>query len=67
VLNPLTGQPLDGDDACVTLAANAADSEIFSTALLAMGREGAKRYLAQAIRHDLIAGWFESEFGFTWI
>jgi FAD:protein FMN transferase len=67
VVNPLTGRPLDGDAACVTLAANATDAEIFSTALLAMGREEAKRYLERAPRHGLVAGWFEPEVGFTWI
>ncbi len=67
VLNPLTGRPLDGDAACVTLASNATDAEIFSTALLAMGREEAKRYLERAPCRDLVAGWFEPETGFTWI
>ncbi|HZF41279.1 MAG TPA: FAD:protein FMN transferase [Blastocatellia bacterium] len=67
VLNPLTGRPLDGDAACVTLAANATNAEIFSTALLAMGREEAKRYLERAPHHGLAAGWFEPGDGFTWI
>jgi FAD:protein FMN transferase len=67
VLNPLTGRPLEGDAACLTLAANAADAEIFSTALLAMGREEAKRYLERTPCLDLVAGWFEPESGFTWI
>lgn len=67
VLNPLTGRPLDGNAACVTLAANATEAEIFSTALLAMGREEAKRYLERAPDHGLVVGWFEPEVGFTWI
>jgi len=67
VVNPLTGRLLDGDAACVTLAANATDAEIFSTALLAMGREEVKRYLERAPRPGLVAGWFEPEVGFTWI
>jgi thiamine biosynthesis lipoprotein len=67
VLNPLTGRPLEGNAACLTLAANAADAEIFSTALLAMGREEAKRYLERTPCIDLVAGWFEPESGFTWI
>lgn len=67
VLNPLTGQPLDGEAACITLAANATDAEIFSTALLAMGREEARRYLDREPQQGLTAGWFEPEAGFTWI
>jgi thiamine biosynthesis lipoprotein ApbE len=39
VVNPLTGQPLDGNAACVVLTASATDAEVFSTALLAMGSE----------------------------
>jgi thiamine biosynthesis lipoprotein len=67
VLNPLTGRPLSGDAACVTLAANAADAEVFSTALLTMGRDEAKRYLERTPCPDLAAGWFEPESGFAWI
>lgn len=67
VLNPLTGRPLCGDAACVALVANATDAEIFSTALLAMGREEAKRYLERVSCHGLVAGWFEPGAGFTWI
>src|SRR5262245_18735996 len=67
VVNPMTGRLLDGDAACVTLATNATDAEIFSTALLAMGREEVKRYLERAPRPGLVAGWFEPEVGFTWI
>jgi thiamine biosynthesis lipoprotein len=67
VLNPLTGLPLGGDAACVTLAANATDAEIFSTALLVMGKEEAKRYLEREPLHGLVAGWFEPGDGFTWI
>ncbi len=66
VLNPLTGRSLDGNAACVTLAANATAAEIFSTALLAMGREEAERYLERSPRHGLVVGWFEPEAGFTW-
>jgi thiamine biosynthesis lipoprotein len=45
IVNPLTGAPLVGDAACVVLAASAAEAEIFSTALLAMGKSQAKDYL----------------------
>ncbi|MBO0862450.1 MAG: FAD:protein FMN transferase, partial [Chloracidobacterium sp.] len=66
VLNPLTGRPLYGDAACVTQAASATDAEIFSTALLAMGRKEAKRFIEQAPCRGLVAGWFEPESGFAW-
>jgi thiamine biosynthesis lipoprotein len=58
VINPLTGAALAGDAACVVLAASAADAEIFSTALLAMGREKAERYLEKMICAGLQVEWF---------
>jgi FAD:protein FMN transferase len=67
VLNPLTGLPLEGNAACLTLAATAADAEVFSTALLAMGREKAKHYIERRLCRDLVAGWFEPESGFSWL
>ena len=48
VFNPHSGKSLSGDDACVVLADNATDAEIFSTALLAMGREKAKWYIEKS-------------------
>lgn len=66
IVNPLTRQPLDGNDACVVLAASAAEAEIFSTALLAMGRRQATCYLEQQPHSDLMAGWIEAD-QFTWI
>jgi FAD:protein FMN transferase len=72
VVNPLTGDPLNGDAVCVVLAANATDAEILSTALLAMGREQAIDYLAA--RTDagvpdtgVEAGWYEPGGSFAWI
>lgn len=62
VVNPLTGEPLVGDDACVVLAASATEAEIFSTALLAMGREMATQYLANS---TVVAGWIDADF--AWI
>lgn len=44
VVNPHSGEPLGGHDACVVLAENATAAEIFSTALLAMGRAKAACY-----------------------
>ncbi len=58
VVNPLHGAPIVGDDACVALASTATEAEIFSTALLAMGREQAATYLADALWADLHVEWF---------
>ncbi|MEP7343200.1 MAG: FAD:protein FMN transferase [Acidobacteriota bacterium] len=66
IVNPLTGQPLDVNAACVVLAASATDAEIFSTALLAMGRRQATCYLERQPHSDLTAGWIEAA-QFTWI
>lgn len=62
VVNPLTGAPLVGDAACVVLAASAAEAEIYSTALLAMGRETAEQYLAN---RDVTVGWIDADF--SWL
>jgi thiamine biosynthesis lipoprotein len=72
VVNPLTGDPLNGDAVCVVLAANATDAEILSTALLAMGREQAIAYWAAkpdagVPDAGVEAGWYESGCGFEWI
>lgn len=66
VVNPLTGELLTGADACVVLAANATDAEIFSTALLAMGRTRTKQYLAQN-NLDVSVGWADETTRFAWI
>jgi thiamine biosynthesis lipoprotein ApbE len=72
VINPLTGDRLNGDAVCVVLAANATDAEILSTALLAMGREQAIAYLAAkpdagVPDAGVEVGWYESGRGFEWI
>jgi FAD:protein FMN transferase len=67
VVNPLTGRPLAGGEACVVLAASAAEAEIFSTALLAMGRERAMSYLERRRPHGLGVGWFDPLTGFVWL
>lgn len=54
VLNPHTGTPLVGDDACYALAASATEAEILSTALLAMGKTKALAYLEQ---NNVAADW----------
>lgn len=58
VVNPLTCAPLIGDDACLVLTASATDAEIFSTALLAMGKQAAQQYLVTAACRELQVHWF---------
>lgn len=58
VMNPLTGAPIVGDDACLVLATNATEAEIYSTALLAMGKQEAQRYLQHLPGYDLQVEWF---------
>ena len=67
VVNPWTGQPLIGDAACIVLAASATEAEVFSTALLAMGRAGAINYLGKKTCLGVDVGWFEPDVGFAWI
>jgi len=67
VVNPRTGRPLKGNAACVALAAGAAEAEIFSTALLTMGRRQATRYLAGRPGGGVDAGWFEPGGSFAWM
>jgi FAD:protein FMN transferase len=57
VLNPLTGAPIVGEDACLVLAPSATEAEVFSTALLAMGKETASQYLVTLCRNDLQVEW----------
>lgn len=67
VVNPLTGCPLIGNVACVVLTASATEAEIFSTALLAMGRDRAMNYLEKKSCHGMDVGWFEPDADFAWI
>ncbi|MBP6820778.1 MAG: FAD:protein FMN transferase [Acidobacteria bacterium] len=54
ILNPHTNAALTGDEACYVLATSATEAEIFSTALLAMGKEMATQFLCG---NDLEVGW----------
>jgi FAD:protein FMN transferase len=67
IVNPLNGTPLAGHAACIVLANNATEAEIFSTALLAMGHSQAVRYLANAVASHLQVGWFDDTRGFEWL
>ncbi len=63
LVNPLSGERLHGDDACIVLAATATQAEIYSTAWLAMGREKAKQCLAHSdLQAGLQAGWMDTYF-----
>jgi FAD:protein FMN transferase len=67
LLNPLTGCPLAGDAACVALTTSAAEAEIYSTALLAMGLDKAIEFVEQNSNAPLDIGWFSEGEGFCWI
>jgi thiamine biosynthesis lipoprotein len=67
LLNPLTGRPLAGDAACVTLASSAAEAEIYSTALLAMGVEKTIEFVDRNSNAAIDIGWFSEGYGFYWI
>lgn len=54
VLNPHTGATIVGNDACYILAASATEAEIYSTALLAMGRDAATSFSG---KQTLEIGW----------
>lgn len=58
IINPHSGESLSGDEACAVLAESAAEAEIFSTALLVMGRERAWQYL-QATQEFELNRWIE--------
>lgn len=70
IVNPWTGCPLIGNAACIVLGASATEAEIFSTALLAMGREQAVAFLEKTSCPSMDVGWFEpaADFAhFAWI
>lgn len=58
IVNPHSGTSVSGADACVVFAENAAEAEIFSTALLAMGKEKVSRYLKTMADASLQVAWF---------
>jgi thiamine biosynthesis lipoprotein len=66
IINPLTGEALAGQDACVVLAANATDAEGFSTGLLAMGRERARQFLKSHPDLEANVAWIEGDGRLHW-
>lgn len=58
VVNPHSGESLSGDQACVVIAKNATDAEIFSTALLVMGKEKADDEVKKRNWPELQVAWF---------
>lgn len=67
LINPWTGEPLIGDAVCVALAPSATEAEIYSTALLAMGLDRTKEFLARIQKPALEVGWFSEMAGFCWL
>ncbi len=63
IVNPLTRRPLAGRAACVVVAPDATAAEVFSTALLAMGRGPAARYLEGKRPPGVRAAWVEPDPG----
>jgi len=66
IINPLTGEALAGQDACVVLAANATDAESFSTGLLAMERERATQFLQRHPGIEANAAWVDGDGRLRW-
>lgn len=50
LIDPRTGDAVQGNDACIVLAETAADAEIYSTALLAMGGKSVTTYFSATVR-----------------
>lgn len=57
VIDPRQGRPLSEPAACVALATSGAMAEVYSTALLAMGRDSAGRYSAKLAESGVSAAW----------
>lgn len=58
VMNPLTGAPILSDDACLVLAESATEAEIYSTALLAMGKQQSQVFGETQSCSHLQVKWF---------
>lgn len=65
VIDPARGMPLGEQAAVTVVAATAAEAEVYSTALLAMGRAGSARFLQRA-RPPIRVGWAHRG-GVDWI
>ncbi len=66
ILDASTGQPLTGQAACVVMAPTALEAEVLSTALLAMGKSRARKYLeGRSPLHSLRVLWLEPTDGRT--
>jgi thiamine biosynthesis lipoprotein len=59
IIEPPSGRPLMSQAACLVLAPRAAEAEILSTALLAMGKQGARTYTEQHASAGVAIGWIE--------
>jgi thiamine biosynthesis lipoprotein len=71
IVDPHSGAPLAEQAACVVLAATALEAEVYSTALLAMSRAGAQRFLQESDGPAGGAvGWIDKDDGrahLTWL
>jgi thiamine biosynthesis lipoprotein len=67
IVNPVIRQPLNGSAACYVFAQRATEAEVLSTALLAMGREQAVRFLRQTDLPGVQVGWIEPAADFFWM
>ncbi|MBS0211263.1 MAG: FAD:protein FMN transferase [Planctomycetes bacterium] len=72
VIDPRTGRPLDRQAACVVVAPSATEAEIWSTALLCMGKAATADYTEAELPAGVFAGWIEPDNGdatakLTWL
>lgn len=58
VINPVTGQTVEGNEACAVWAGNATEAEILSTALLAMGKARAASFMEESCQKGLRVEWY---------
>jgi thiamine biosynthesis lipoprotein len=59
VIDPLRGEPLTEQAACVVVAPTALEAEILSTALLSMAKERALAYTRKEVGAAVHVGWIE--------
>jgi thiamine biosynthesis lipoprotein ApbE len=65
IINPITGQPLVEQQACVVIASTATKAEMLSTAFLSMGKGSAAAYLPN-FGADTQAAWLSTT-GLEWL
>jgi thiamine biosynthesis lipoprotein ApbE len=63
IVHPLRRKPLRNDAACVVIAPTATEAEIFSTALLCMGKTDAEKFVLKNLSPDFRVLWAERSAG----